>query len=70
MNRIIRSRVKGLLVILLLSLFVVGCDQCSLCVLSCMNEQPSVELCPYYCLMFGCPFPFPWAESFDTDAEE
>ena len=58
MNRRIRSRLKGLVVILTLTLFVIGCSPCSVCVLSCLNEHPSVEECIFVCAMFGCPFPF------------
>jgi hypothetical protein len=75
MNRMIRSKLMGWLVILTLSLFVMGGDRCSLCVLSCLNEHPSIEECSFVCAMFICPFPFPTSadnpdESVDVFAYE
>jgi len=69
MNRLIRFRVRGLAIVLLLSLFLMGCDQCSLCVLACLdaNEGSTLQSCYVVCMMYGCPFP--WTAATDNPEE-
>jgi len=57
MNRIIRSRVRGLVIVLLLSLFLMGCDQCSQCMFICMILPPTTD---FVSCLFVCTFMTPY----------
>ncbi len=68
MNRVIRSRARGLAIVFLLSLIVIGCDPCSQCLLSCTGDGLDFGMCQVLCALAGGCLPF-WLAATDNPEE-
>ncbi len=69
MNRVRRSMLTGLVIVLFLSLFVMGCDPCSQCMLLCMDGQTDFEVCYMACAFYAGCRPPSWLAGTDNPEE-